>query len=236
MSNAPKKRRQSGTRERVARQQVRDTRGVAGIVAAVVGALAVAAAVVVAIVILTADSTFRPDGLAFNGASLPTYVAGVDDPAPGAKAPLFTTEYLDGEWAFVGGGGGPNDTAKLVVFLAHWCPVCQAELPELSSWVAGNDLPEGVEIVMVSTFQDDERDNYPPSAWFEGAGWEAPVAVDSEDGEIAKSFGMPGVPSWVLLTDHNDVLQRGTGPIPPAQLDQLVALAASSRGTHDEGH
>ena len=221
----------------MAPQPANEERGRARIAAAVVGALAVVAAVVVAVVVLSGDSTFRPDDLAFNGTSLPTYVAGVDDPAVGTKAPLFVTEYLDGEWAFVGGGGGPNDTAKLVVFVAHWCPVCQAELPKISNWVEENPLPEGVEIVMVSTFQDSDRDNYPPSEWFDAAGWEAPVAVDSGDGEIVTEwFGMPSVPSWVVLTDHNDVLERGTGPIPPTQLDQLITLAASSRGRHDEGH
>ena len=214
----------------MAPQTSNEKRGWAGIAAAVVGALAVVAAVVIAIVVLSGDDDSRPDDLRFNGTALPAYVPGVDDPAFGEKAPLFTTEYLDGEYAFVGGGGGPNDTAKLMVFLAHWCPVCQAELPEISNWVAENGLPEGVEIVMVSTFQDSDRENYPPSAWFDAAGWEAPVAVDSADGEIVTDwFGMPSVPSWVVLTDLNFVLQRGTGPIPPDQLEGLIALAASSR-------
>lgn len=232
LSNAPKKRRQSRTQARLAEQKANEKRGSAGMPVALIGAivLVVAVAVIVAIVLLNIDDNERPDGLAFNGTALPAYVAGVEDPALGAKAPLFTTEYLNGEYAFIGGGGGPNDTAKLMVFVAHWCPLCQAELPEISNWVAENGLPDGVEIVMVSTFQDADRDNYPPSAWFDAAGWEAPVAVDSEDGEIVTEwFGMPGVPSWVVLTDLNFVLQRGTGPIPPDRLEGLIALAASSR-------
>jgi thiol-disulfide isomerase/thioredoxin len=199
-------------------------------IVAVISAAIVIAALVAAIVVLTGDSADRPDDLAFNGTALPAYVGGETDPAIGAKAPLFTTEYLDGSYAFVGGGGGPNDTAKLVVFVAHWCPVCQAELPEISDWVARNGLPDGVEIVMVSTFQDPDRDNHPPADWFDDVGWEAPVAIDSQDGEIITTwFGMPSVPSWVLLTDLNFVLGRGTGPIPPEQLDGLITLAASSR-------
>lgn len=189
----------------------------------------VVAAVAIAALVFGGDDGERPDDLAFNGVELPAFVNGVDDPAIGAKAPLFITEYLDGDYAFVGGGGGPNDSAKLIMFVAHWCATCQAEVPALVAWVSENDLPEGVEIVLVSTFADAQRENYPPSVWFEQAGWVAPVAVDSSNGEIAEQFGMSSVPSWVVLTNLNFVLDRGVGPVSTDQLDDLIALAAGSR-------
>ena len=230
MSNAPKKRRQSGTRARVAQHEAHKVPRSTNIIAmAAVAAFLVIGLIVLALVLFSGDDNHRPDGMAFNGTSLPTFTAGVDDPATGMKAPIFTTEYLDGEYAFIGGGGGPNDTAKLVVFVAHWCRVCQAELPEVANWVADNELPEGVEIVMVSTFEDPDRENHPPSAWFEAQEWQAPVALDSRDGEIAESFGMSGVPSWAVITDLNFVLERGTSPLTPTELDRLIGLAAASR-------
>lgn len=191
-------------------------------------ALAVGAVILIALVLFGGDDDDRPEDLAFNGPPLPAYVAGQPDPALGQKAPLVVTEYLDESYAFVGGGGGPNDTAKLVVFVAHWCPTCQEELPEIAAWVKDNGLPAGVEIVMVSTFPDSARANYPPSEWFAAAGWDAPVAADSSDGEIAQEFGMSSVPSWVLLTDLNFVLERGVGRLQPAQLERLIGLAEVS--------
>lgn len=227
MSNAPRKRRHSRTRERTHTQTTSNKRpGQRVALVVLVGLVAITA---IAVFLLTGDDSERPENLAFNGAALPTFIAGEADSAIGAKAPIFITEYLDGEYAFIGGGGGPNDTAKLVMFVAHWCAVCQAEVPEVAAWVHDNGLPDGVEIVIVSTFADPDRDHYPPSTWLQDAGWEAPVAADSSDGEIVAQFGMPNVPAWVVLTDLNVVLARGTGPIAPAQLDQLVALAASSR-------
>ena len=99
---------------------------------AAVGLLAIVALVILAVIAFGGDDAERPEDLAFNGEPLPEFVAGETDPAIGMKAPIFVTEYLDGEYAFIGGGGGPNDTAKLVVFVAHWCPTCQAEVPEMS--------------------------------------------------------------------------------------------------------
>jgi len=192
--------------------------------------LVAAIAAILAVAVFGGAADSRPDGLAFNGQELPTYVAGVADPAVGQKAPIFTTEYLDGDYAFIGGGGGPNDTAKLVLFVAHWCPTCQAEVPTIAGWVADNELPDGVEIVIVSTFADADRDNYPPADWFDAAGWSAPVVADSTDGEIAAQFGFSSVPAWTVLTNLNVVLDRGVGPLPENDLERLVNLAATSRG------
>lgn len=228
LSNAPKKRKQSGTRARVAETHDQGNLANMKIVGVVAALAAVVAIVVLAVIVFGGDDGDRPDGLAFNGAPLPAFVEGEPDPALGQKAPLVVTEYLDDSYAFVGGGGGPNDTAKLMVFVAHWCPTCQAELPEIAAWVDANELPDGVEIVMVSTFPDSSRDNYPPSSWFEREGWDAPVAADSSDGEIAEEFGMSSVPSWVVLTDLNFVLERGVGPLSSAELDRLTSLAAAS--------
>ncbi|MGI9624841.1 MAG: TlpA family protein disulfide reductase [Acidimicrobiales bacterium] len=193
------------------------------------GALAaVAVALVVVIAALAADDSGNESSdLAFNGVPLPAFTGSGTDEAVGLKAPLFVTNDLDGNRTVVGGGGGPNDTAKIVVFVAHWCPTCQRELPELTEWLAANDLPNDVEIVVVSTFEDAQRGNHPPKAWVEAVGWPEPVMVDSGGGEIAAAFGMSSVPSWVVLDNTNFVMVRGTGPVAGSSLDYLVELAAS---------
>ena len=63
----------------------------------------------------------------------------------------------------------PATDRSSVIFLAHWCPHCQAEVPLLSPYLAGDDAPEGLQTVAVSTGVDSTRDNYPPDQWLEGS-------------------------------------------------------------------
>lgn len=196
-------------------------------IAALVGALVVAAAIV-AVVLAGGGSDDEVDDveIALNGVDLPAFGGG-SDPAVGLKAPIFVTENLEGERIVTGGGGGPNDTAKVIVFVAHWCPTCQREVPRVAEWLRSNDLPAGVEVVTVSTFPNAARDNYPPAAWFESVAWPGQVLTDSTEGEIAQAYGMGGVPSWVVIDNTNFVLARQSGAISDADLAALVNLAAT---------
>lgn len=168
------------------------------------------------------------EGISFNGVGLPALADG-PDPAVGVKAPLFvTTDLATGERVVVGGGGGPNDTAKVILFAAHWCPVCQEEIPIVADWLKANGLPDGVEVVAVSTFPDATRDNHPPADWFAASGWPYPVMVDDANGSILAMFGMTRVPSWVVIDDQNFVTARVAGALDSAGLEALVGLAAGS--------
>ena len=214
-------------RRHVHEVEVAATRRRYGIIGLVVG-LIVAAAVIALVATGGGDSdnTNEPE-IAFNGTDLPPLAAGAADPAIGLKAPLFVTDDLVGNRVVTGGGGGPNDTAKVVIFVAHWCPTCQREVPRLAQWLGANDIPEGVEIVTVSTFADPARDNHPPEAWFASVEWPLPVLVDSGSGDIANSFGMGSVPAWVVLDNQNFVLARTVGALTDADFDGLVRLAAT---------
>ena len=190
-------------------------------------------ALIVAIVVMFAasggdDAADDTTDISFNGVQLPPFETPANDPAVGMKAPLFVTTDLTGEQHVVGGGGGPADTAKVILFAAHWCPTCQAEIPEVADYLNTTDLPEGVEFVTVSTFPNPSRDNYPPDAWFDSVDWPYPVMVDSGPGEIAQMFGMGGVPGWVVLDNQNFVLTRLTGGLDSAGLDALVNLTSGT--------
>lgn len=162
-----------------------------------------------------------------NGAALPAFDGqGASDPALGTKAPIVSATDLDGNPVVIDASGGPNDTAKVILFAAHWCPTCQAEIPEVAEYLELNELPEGVEFVTVSTFPNASRDNYPPDAWFASVDWPHPVVADTQSGEIADLFGMSSVPSWVVLDNTRTVIARTTGALGPAGVDQLVQLAA----------
>ena len=53
----------------------------------------------------------------------------------------------------------------MYVFLAHWCPHCNDEIPELIALDENGDIPENLAIVGISTAVAPDRDNYPPSEW-----------------------------------------------------------------------
>ncbi|NCZ56650.1 MAG: hypothetical protein EBY86_08450 [Acidimicrobiia bacterium] len=59
-------------------------------------------------------------------------------------------------------------TPMLLVFLAHWCPHCQAEVPVLVKWNQSMLVPDNLDVIAVATGTDETAPNYPPSvcqAW-----------------------------------------------------------------------
>lgn len=140
------------------------------------------------------------------------------DPAFGQPVPGLSGTAIDGSplaWT-------PGKRPAAIMFLAHWCPACQAEVAELTDWLdAGNELPDGVDLLSVVTLVDSDRDNYPPSKWLADEGWPFPVLVDSSDNEIAAAFGQAGTPFWAFVFGDGTLALRGSGRIPPEGLAQL---------------
>lgn len=154
------------------------------------------------------------------GAALAPLGAGTD-PAMGQTIPAVTGATFDGTPVTIGGNG----KATVVVFVAHWCPHCQNEVPLLSDHLAGQPMPDGVELVTVSTSTSPERPNYPPSAWLDREDWPGPVLADSADGTAAQAFGLTGLPYFVAVNSAGEVVGRTSGEISTDQFDQLVELA-----------
>lgn len=140
------------------------------------------------------------------------------DAALGTVAPTLSAETLAGTRAQLGGDG----TARLFGFFAHWCPHCQDELPVTVSWLESNPLPEGVEIVAVSTAVDPAAPNYPPSEWFQDENWPGTVLLDSDDQSLASAFGLTAFPFWVAVDADGVVVARVEGAIGEADLAALV--------------
>jgi hypothetical protein len=86
-------------------------------------------------------------------------------------------------------------------------------------------MPEGVDLISVSTAIDPNLPNYPPDAWLAREGWEVPVIVDG-DRRIATDYGLTAFPYWVTIDADGKVATRLTGELTPAQLDALVASVA----------
>jgi cytochrome c biogenesis protein CcmG/thiol:disulfide interchange protein DsbE len=174
-----------------------------------IGAVAVLG--VVAIVLATVggddDTTDDPPS-----GSLPEFDAGADeDPAVGLQAPTLEGENFDGVAITIGDDG----TAKAVMFLAHWCPHCQAEAARLGDWLAENDLPDSVELYLVATATSESRDNYPPKEWLEREGLgDVPTLADDDAFSAYRTYGAGAFPYTVFIDADNEVALRTSGEYP----------------------
>lgn len=152
------------------------------------------------------------------GAALPGYVDGAVDVAVGQKVPEVTGASFDGTPVSIKADGRP----KLILFLAHWCPHCQREVPVVQSWMNGNGLPASVDLISVSTANDPSAPNYPPDVWLAREHWTPPVIADG-DRQVATEYGLTAFPYWVAVGADGTVVRRLTGELSPAQLDELAA-------------
>ncbi len=188
----------------------------------VAGALVAAIAAVLA-VLLTRDAG-QGDGVnqmaqespQITGDPLASYDRGGRDGAITKQAPEVRGVNFDGGSVEIANDGRP----KVIVFLAHWCPHCQAEVPRVQAWVDSGAKPDTVDLYAVPTWIDAARPNYPPDAWLEREGWTSPVLVDTNDA-VADAFGVGGVPFWVFLRSDGTVALRVAGEIDQQELTQL---------------
>jgi thiol-disulfide isomerase/thioredoxin len=148
-----------------------------------------------------------------NGTPLPAFTSPSDDAAVGQAIPTVTTPTVSIEL---------NGRAKILLFLAHWCPHCQAEVPVVQDWVDAGNLPDDVDLISVSTGIDPNRPNYPPNEWLEREGWTSPTIVD-ESGAVADAYGLSAFPYWVFVNADGTVAGRLTGELATSDLDTIVA-------------
>ncbi|MBI3522636.1 MAG: redoxin domain-containing protein [Chloroflexi bacterium] len=130
--------------------------------------------------------------------------------AVGKPAPAFSLEALE--------GGGRIDLAsyrgKVVVvnFFASWCVPCRQEHAALANaWTRYG----GSGVVLIGVLYQDD-----PSSGREfmrrlGGGW--PTAID-EDGRVALSFGVFGIPETFFIGPDGIIAGRHIGPIDEATL------------------
>jgi hypothetical protein len=186
--------------------------------------------VLVAAVIAVALSGATPalaepaaDPVQVAGTPLPEHPDSGTDPAVGQELPTVTGTDMAGAPLTI----GPDGRAKAIIILAHQCPHCQAELPRIVAWLADNPVPEGVDVVAISTNINPAGTNYPPSAWLEREGWEQPTLNDDAQGTAyrAVALGM-GTPGWVFATADGIVQLRTTGELDPAAFGAMLEQIA----------
>ncbi|MCH7585366.1 MAG: TlpA family protein disulfide reductase [Acidobacteria bacterium] len=178
--------------------------------------------VLVTLVVLTFDSgdtSSETGSPAITGETLPMLPGGGSDPAVGMLAPEVSGTDFDGSPVPMTNDG----RAKVILFVAHWCPHCQREVPIIQDWLDSTTLPENVDFYTISTSVSSTRENYPPSAWLEREGWTAPVILDDATSSVSNAFGLTAFPYWVFTSADGTVMARVTGGVAPSDLDVAVA-------------
>ena len=162
---------------------------IAGIVLLVIG-LAVAIGVTLSSEPIAAG---LPEGeTTINGENLPQYGGENDDNiAVGLPGPLFSGPNQNSEIVSL----EKNGNAKALLFLAHWCPHCQNEVPAVQEIINLMGVPDGVDVIAIATSIDRGRDNYPPQEWLAREGWSETQIYDL-DKDIATAYGLTSFPYW----------------------------------------
>lgn len=153
------------------------------------------------------------------GATLPGFQGSDGDAAVGQAAPVVAGASFDGSTVTLGGVGRP----QIIIFVAHWCPHCQREVPLIQAWLDANGAPDGVDLRSVATGNDPSLPNYPPETWLANEQWSVPVVVDPTN-SIAAAYGLTSYPYFVFLDSKGRVAFRASGEIPIDTLQQLVDL------------
>lgn len=154
------------------------------------------------------------------GTALPTLEDGTDT-AVGRTAPVLAGTSFDGSPITIGPG-----RPAIVVFLAHWCPHCQRELPLLVD-LQEDGAFEGMRTSAVLTGTDPNAPNYPPADWLVREGWEGNVLLDDQQSTGATAYGLTGYPYLVFLNANGEVVARADGELP---VDTIEAYLDEARG------
>ena len=169
----------------------------------------------------TTGSISEFSDITVSGEALPSFdsVSTATDTAIGLPAPVVSGKGFTGTEITTDGAGTPT----LLVFLAHWCPHCQREVPLLVQWEKDGKTPTGIDVIAVATGTDPANPNFPPSEWLAREEFPAlwPVIADSADKKAADAFGLSGYPYFVLIDAQGKVFMRLSGEVP---MDELTAI------------
>ncbi len=166
------------------------------------------------------SSEVRPATI--TGDPLPTFEGSEADPAVGLAAPTVAGASFDGSPVTIEPG-----RVTMLVFLAHWCQHCQAEVPVLTEWEADGGVPDDVDVIGIATATTSERPNYPPSAWLAEEQFPFTVLADDPNYSVANAFGLASFPYFVVLDADGNVAARAVAELPPDELEALLAAAGA---------
>ncbi len=133
------------------------------------------------------------------------------DPAVGLIVPQITAQQFTGKEVTI----KPGEKPYVLVFLAHWCPHCQKEVPAIVELNNDGSLPKDVEFIAVATGTSDQKPNYPPSTWLYTEDWPWRQVADDTQFSVANAFGLSGYPYLVFVNADGTISQRLSGEQEP---------------------
>jgi thiol-disulfide isomerase/thioredoxin len=148
-----------------------------------------------------------------SGETLPTFPGGLaspDDPAIGLVAPTLSGQDFEGDPVTI----APDESKKMILFVAHTCPHCRAEIPRLRAWLDSHEVPAGVGLYLVSSNVQPSGPNYPPSEWLARERMDGvPTLADDEANSAITAYGISGFPYLVMLDGDGRVVSRLSGEL-----------------------
>lgn len=170
------------------------------------------------------DESIAFGEITVEGANLPFLEDPSTDPTLGASAPTVSGgDWNDNQYSIAADG-----RPKIVIFLAHWCPHCQVEVPVVQDWINSGGLPSDVDMYSITVLSEKLRPNWPSQVWLEDEGWTVPVIMDDAQSSAVLAYGMRGTPFYVVLDGENTNLGRFSGEVGVAGLEAMVQLAQAS--------
>ena len=155
------------------------------------------------------------------GENLAAVESFANDPAIGKDAPKLDGFDFAGKAVKYDFSSGPT----MVVFLAHWCPHCNNEIPVLNNWKNSGQMPANLKVLGVSTAVNPNQAHYPPSEWIPNMQWSWPIMADSADQKAARAFGVSSYPYFVVVGTDGKVKLRNSGEVPANQLTPMITSA-----------
>ncbi|MFM9131984.1 MAG: TlpA family protein disulfide reductase [Actinomycetota bacterium] len=154
------------------------------------------------------------------GAPLAPMQDGVTDEAVGVQVPVVDGYSFDGSAVSldVAASGRPT----MLVFLAHWCPHCNNEIPRIIEWAETKGVPGSLRIVGVATSSRSDQPNWPPSQWLVDKGWEWETIADTQNGDIMAAYGGTSFPTIVFVNADGTVSNRVSGELGVVALTGIV--------------